>query len=258
MSESSLLLPDWQLPPGVFACVTTRRGGCSQPPWNSFNLGNHVGDDAGAVAANRAQLQGLLQQHTALADVPIQWLQQVHGTDVLALTGASPQQPAPQADAILTRERGIACAVLTADCLPVLFCSDDGSEIAVAHAGWRGLLNGILERTVQQFVLEPGRIRAWLGPAIAACHFAVGPEVRSQFLALAGTGTAAATQAAFTAAAHGKYYADLYALARLRLQGAGVTHVAGTPCCTVCDAASWYSYRRDGDTGRFATLILRC
>jgi len=257
VSEEGWLLPDWQLPPGVFACVTTRRSGCSQPPWDSFNLGSHVGDDPAVVAANRQQLQALLRQQTGLAALPIQWLQQVHGTTVLNLADGQLQHPVPEADAIYTRAQGIACTVLTADCLPVLFCADDGSEIAVAHAGWRGLLNGILERTVHHFAIAPGRIRVWLGPAIASCHFEVGAEVRSQFLAVAAPGTETATTAAFTSTSPGKYHADLYALARIRLQTAGVLQVAGVPRCTVCDAESWYSYRRNPVTGRFASLILR-
>lgn len=267
MAEAGLLLPDWDLPPGVFACVTTRQGGSSRPPCNSFNLGTHVGDDIAAVTDNRQQLQALLLQHTGLAEVPVQWLQQVHGTAVFDLVTTQPLPTVPEADAIHTRVRGIACAVLTADCLPVLFCVDDGSEVAVAHAGWRGLVNGVLERTVQQFSTPAERIHAWLGPAIAACHFEVGAEVREQFLAQAAAGTEAETQAAFHAASHtatlqtgtaGKYFADLYALARLRLRAAGLTHIAGTPRCTVCDVDSWFSYRRDGATGRFATLIVRC
>lgn len=258
MTEASLLLPDWQLPPGVFACVTTRHGGGSKPPWDSFNLGGHVGDDPACVADNRRQLQTLLHQHTGLADIPVQWLQQVHGTAVYS-PAEKPLSPAvPEADAIHTRMRGIACAVLTADCLPVLMCADDGSEVAVAHAGWRGLVNGVLECSLQQFSLPPSRIRTWLGPAIAACHFEVGEEVRSQFLAQAATGTEVATAAAFHAGTAGKYFADLYALARLRLQVAGVTQISGAPRCTVCDESSWFSYRREGTTGRFASLILRC
>lgn len=254
---AGLLLPDWDLPAGVFACVTTRQGGCSMPPYDGFNLGIHVGDDLAAVTDNRLQLQALLRQHTGLAEVPVQWLQQVHGTSVFNLNSAQPLSAVPEADAIHTRMRGIACAVLTADCLPVLFCADDGSEVAVAHAGWRGLVNGVLEQTVQQFSLPPARIRAWLGPAIALCHFEVGAEVREQFLTKAAAGTEADTEAAFHVGAADKYFADLHALARLRLQTAGVTGIAGAPRCTVCDAGNWYSYRRDGATGRFATLILR-
>lgn len=258
MAESSLLLPDWQLPPGVFACVTTRRGGCSQPPCDSFNLGSHVGDAVAAVAGNREQLQALLRQHAGPAPVPVQWLQQVHGTAVFRLDGTQPTSVPPEADAIHTRARGVACAVLTADCLPVLFCADDGSEIAVAHAGWRGLVNGVLEHTLRAFAVPAPRIRVWLGPAIASCHFEVGEDVRTQFLAQACDAATIATRAAFTAGRAGKYMADLYQLARLRLEAAGVSEVSGVPRCTVCDAHNWFSYRRDGATGRFATLILRC
>jgi YfiH family protein len=257
LRDGALRLPDWPPAPGVFACVTTRLDGCSQSPWDTFNLGSHVGDAAAAVEQNRALLEALLRKHTGLHQVPVQWLQQVHGTGVLSLPCSVLAEPAPEADAIYTQASGIACAVLTADCLPVLFCSDDGGEIAVAHAGWRGLVQGVLEQTLARFQAAPQRIRAWLGPAIAACHFEVGPEVREAFVGSAPASLSDATGQAFQPLAGGKYKADLYALARLRLQQCGVDQVYGEPVCTVCDAQHWYSYRRDGVTGRFATLILR-
>lgn len=252
-----LVLPDWELPAGVFACVTTRLGGSSTAPWDSCNLGLHVGDDSAAVEANRKRLQAELEQRCSSTGLRLQWLQQVHGTRVLCVETATPVPP-PEADAAYTRASGIACAVLTADCLPVLFCSADGKELAVAHAGWRGLVGGVLERTLASFQAPPQQILAWLGPAIAACHFEVGAEVRARFLEQAPTAAQAATDAAFRFAADGKYLADLYQLARLRLQAAGLTRISGQPRCTVCDARQWYSYRRDGVTGRFASLILRC
>lgn len=258
MTDTALpwLLPDWDSPPGVFACVTTRSGGHSSKPYDSFNLGTHVADAPDAVQANRALLLAALQACSAPAHVNVQWLQQVHGTHVHRVDVPVPQPP-PEADALYTRLSGIACAVLTADCLPVLFAAGDGSEIAVAHAGWRGLVNGILERTVAQFRAPPASIRAWLGPAIAACHFEVGAEVRQRFLEAAPAALQAATAGAFRGVEGGKYFADLYLLARLRLQALGLDQITGQPRCTVCDAGRWYSYRREGLTGRFATLILR-
>lgn len=256
MAES-LLLPERVLPQGVFACVTTRQGGCSQPPWDSFNLGLHVDDAPARVAANRERLQQLLQQHTGLSQVPVQWLRQVHGCAVHVQESSQPLPTPPEADALYTRAAGIACAVLTADCLPVLFAARDGSEVAVAHAGWRGLAGGVLEATLAKFKAAPGQVAAWLGPAIGPCHFEVGAEVREQFLAAAPLALRVATDAAFVPGAPGKYQADLYTLARLRLQVAGLRDIAGQPRCTVCDADRWFSYRREPRTGRFATLILR-
>lgn len=257
MDEAALLLPDWQAPAGVFAAVTTRHGGFSQAPYDGFNLGLHVGDDPAQVERNRARLQALLKQQTGLAQVPVQWLQQVHGCAVHSLTAPQPQASPPVADALYTRQPAVACAVLTADCLPVLFASADGAEIAVAHAGWRGLANGVLEATLQNFAAAPAHIHSWLGPAIGSCHFEVGIEVREQFVAMAARADREATAACFIPGATGKFLCDLYALARLRLQAAGLQHIAGQQRCTVCDSSNWYSYRRAHATGRFATLILR-
>jgi YfiH family protein len=251
-----LLLPEWDTPPGVFAGVTTRSGGSSVAPWDSFNLGTHVEDNPAAVQANRAALQALLQQRSGCSELSLQWLQQVHGCTVHEAALPLPAQP-PQADAVYTQQPGIVCAVLTADCLPVLFAAADGSEVAVAHAGWRGLVDGVLEQTVARFRTPAQQVQAWLGPAIAACHFEVGPEVRQRFLEQAEADAQAGTAAAFRPAAGGKYMADLYQLARLRLQALGLRQVSGTARCTVCDAGRWYSYRREGRTGRFATLIFR-
>lgn len=254
MADAAVTWPQWSLPRHVQAFVTTRHGGQSRPPWHGFNLGHHVGDDAVAVAANRRQLQLALQQRCGSAVVQLQWMQQVHGVNVNSID--SVQEAPPVADALYTRQRGIALAVLTADCLPVLFCAEDGSEIAVAHAGWRGLCNGILEATAVRFRCPPAAIRCWLGPAIGPCHFEVGAEVRDAFIMLSRQSNMAATKAAFTAGKPGKWMADLYALARIRLQLAGIADISGTPQCTHCLHDDYYSYRREHDTGRFATGLV--
>lgn len=255
--EVGVIEPDWELPPGMKAFVTTRSGGNSAGPWSSFNLAQHVQDDARAVIANRAQLLARMQQLTQTPSLTLQWVQQVHGTAVLRVEGAA-LEPAPIADAVYTREKNIACGVLTADCLPVLFCSSDGEEIAVAHAGWRGLCHGVLEATLRQFASPPSQIRAWLGPAIAQCHFEVGDEVREAFCKGVEAKNLAAFEACFSRGAKpGKWMADLYQLARLRLHAAGVVQVAGEATCTVCHADRFYSYRHQAVTGRFATLIVK-
>ena len=173
---NSLILPDWPLPPGVKACSTTRGGGTSLPPYDSLNLGTHVGDEEQAVKRNRERLVTV----AGLPQMPV-WLEQVHGTRVVTLTGHPPADL--RADAVYSNVPGQVCAVMTADCLPVLFCSQHGDEVAAAHAGWRGLCHGVLEQTVAAFSAAPGQIRAWLGPAIGPQQFEVGPEVRAAFIA---------------------------------------------------------------------------
>lgn len=253
----ALLRPDWNLPPGVQAFVTTRHGGHSLPPRHTLNLGLHTGDDPAAVRANRSLLMQALGQHTGVPDLAVQWVRQVHGTAVFR-AGEKVVQPAPEADAIYTATPRLALAVLTADCLPVLFCSHDGTEIAVAHAGWRGLLAGVLESTVRSFRTAPEALAAWLGPAIGPCHFEVGSEVRSAFAAAATVQEQVATLAAFQPGqVPEKWLADLYALARLRLQRAGLLVVSGSAACTICNHDRFYSYRLQPVTGRFATLIAR-
>jgi YfiH family protein len=257
--EESLLEPRWDLPPGVRAFVTTRSGGHSVGPWQSFNLARHVQDDDDLVSANRARLISGLQRRTGILTPTVQWVQQVHGIDVLRVENAAQaQESAPPADAVYTQQAGVACAVLTADCLPVLFCSSDGKEIAIAHAGWRGLCNGVLEATVRQFSCGAAAIQAWLGPAIALCHFEVGSEVREAFCNAARPQDLAATRGCFqSGASAGKCMADLYELARIRLRAAGLTGISGEPQCTVCHADRFYSYRHQAVTGRFATLIIK-
>ncbi|MDR1462769.1 MAG: peptidoglycan editing factor PgeF [Azoarcus sp.] len=240
----AFLVPDWPAAPTVRALVTTRRpGGNSKAPYDSFNLGVHVGDDPAAVAANRA----LLRRH--LPAEPC-WLEQVHGIEV-AMASSGVQTTPLRADAAVTRTPGAVCAVMTADCLPVLFCDEAGSIAAAAHAGWRGLAAGILEATLAAMAAPPARIMAWLGPAIGPAAFEVGNEVREAFLRLDP-----GAHAAFAAReSRGKWLADLYALARRRLTQAGVSRIYGGGRCTFTETAHFYSYRRDGVTGRFASLI---
>jgi len=238
-AEPVTLAPGWNVP-GISALATTRRGGFSAPPWDSFNLGDHVGDDPAAVAANRDRLAGLLPGGTS-----IQWLRQVHGKTVVRATGAG----SPHADACWTDAPGVACAVMTADCLPVLFSTRDGSVVAASHAGWRGLLAGVLEATVEAMG-SPDELLAWMGPAIGPRAFEVGPEVREAFL------QAGDSPRAFATGPHaGRYLADIYALARQRLAAAGVAWVHGGDTCTFRDPRRFFSYRRDGRTGRMAAVI---
>jgi YfiH family protein len=253
----SLFQPDWALPAGVHAFVTTRFGGHSAGPWSSFNLAQHAGDVPSAVTANRHQLLDRLHKETGDTVPGIQWVQQVHGTRVFH-AGATALTPAPEADALYAADSPLVLGVLTADCLPVLFCSVDGHEIAVAHAGWRGLLAGVLEATLGSFRAPASAITVWLGPAIGPCHFEVGSEVRAAFLARSGVAQRAATEAAFASTATpGKWLADLYQLARIRMRVLGVEQISGVPVCTVCHPERFYSYRKQPVTGRFATLIVR-
>jgi YfiH family protein len=241
MSSLELIRPDWPAPPAVRACSTTRRGGASAGAWEGFNLADHVGDDPRAVAENRALLAAALQ-----LPAPPRWLQQVHGCEV---AGAD-WQAGCAADACFADRPDVVCAVLTADCLPILLCNRAGSRVAAVHAGWRGLAAGIVERTLQAFTDPPGDILAWLGPAIGPAAFEVGEEVRAAFVA-----HHAAAATAFRPTRPGHWLADLYALARSRLAMRGVHQVWGGAFCTYNDADRFYSYRRDGVTGRMATLI---
>ncbi|MFT0211725.1 peptidoglycan editing factor PgeF [Pseudomonas sp. F1_0610] len=233
------LAPDWPAPSNVKSCVTTVSGGLSQGPYASFNLGDHVGDDKMAVAHNR---QFLAQQ---LHCQPT-WLEQVHGTAVAdAVTHMR-----CTADASITQQKGIACCVMTADCLPVLFCDQQGTQVAAAHAGWRGLAGGMLEQTVKQFTTAPDQLMAWLGPAISQAAFEVGLQVRDAFMSQ----HLEAEQAFVPSVNQGKWMADLYQLARIRLASCGVHQVYGGGECTYYDQR-FYSYRRNSVTGRFASLI---
>lgn len=231
--------PEWPAPARVRACVTTRGGGMSPAPFDSFNLGDHVGDAADAVAANRLNLRRVLGCEPA-------WMSQVHSNIAVE---ADPRG-CPTADASWTGAPGIACAVLTADCLPVLFCDLVGTRVAAAHAGWRGLAAGILEATVASMSTPGTQLIAWLGPAIGPEAFEVGAEVREAFVS-----QHAITAEAFSLSRNaGRYMADIYQLARIRLAACGVTAVFGGGFCTVNDPR-FYSYRRSARTGRFASLI---
>ncbi|CAN1604604.1 peptidoglycan editing factor PgeF [Pseudomonas mediterranea] len=236
---SDWLIPDWPAPARVKACVTTRAGGVSVAPFDSLNLGDHVDDDPGAVAENRRLL-------TDRFDVRPAWLQQVHG---IAVVEADPTRVAT-ADASWTATPGIACTAMTADCLPVLFCNRAGTRVAAAHAGWRGLANGVLEATLDSLATPADEILAWLGPAIGPQAFEVGPEVREAFIAHLPQ----AVQAFVPSHNAGKFMADIYALARLRLAARGVLAVYGGGLCTVTDPR-FFSYRRSPRTGRFASLV---
>ncbi len=234
--------PDWPAPSGVRAISTLRVGGVSQGVYGSFNLGAHVGDEPENVIANRR----LLREVLALPAEPF-WLNQVHGNAVVR--AETRPGPPPAADATYSDKTGVVCVVMTADCLPVLFCDHAGSRVAAAHAGWRGLADGVLEATVQAFGKE--KPMAWLGPAIGPDAFEVGPPVRQAFLEAFGAGASAA----FLQTDDSHWLADLYGLARLALARVGVTEVYGCGHCTFGDPERFFSYRRDGQTGRMATLV---
>lgn len=243
------VIPEWNAPPGVRAAVTTRHlPGVSPSPHEHFNLGSRCGDLPERVLANRAALVGLL----GLPGEP-DWLRQVHGVGVHETHGAPPagrsHADEPVADAAYTREPGVVCAVLTADCLPLIVASDDGREVAAIHAGWRGLAAGVVEAALRRFAAPPSRLRVWLGPAIGAPSYEVGDEVRDAFVA-----RDAAAAAAFAATRPGHWLCDLYALARRRLAAFGVTDVSGGGFDTLTDDR-FYSHRRGRPTGRFASLV---
>lgn len=244
-----LISASWPAPARVRAVATTRPGGVSVGTFESLNLGDHVGDAAAAVSRNRA----LLRDALALPGDPV-WLNQVHRADVVTLTGAvTDSVPRRIADAAITGVPGVVCAVLTADCLPVLFCNRAGTHVAAAHAGWRGLSAGVLEATVAALAnagAPAASLLAWLGPAIGPASYEVGAEVRDAFLK-----PDPSAAAAFQANRPGHWLLDLYAAARLRLTRAGVTAIAGGEHCTLAEPERFFSHRRDGTTGRQATLI---
>lgn len=238
------IAPDWSLP--VAAAVSTRQlAGASQPPFDSFNLGRHCGEDAKRVVLNRVSAIRQLD-----LPQPPRWLRQVHGCNVVRYTRQSPYEDVA-ADAAVTGDTGVVLAILTADCLPVLFASNDGSQIGAAHAGWRGLVDDVLEATVAAMATAPSQLNAWLGPAIGAASYEVGTEVRERFVA--HDPEAAST---FRDSRDGHWWCDLAALAAQRLRACGVGHIHGGDFDTFTDPR-FYSYRRDQQTGRFASLIWR-
>lgn len=248
ISAPALLRPDWPAPGAVCAAFTLRAGGVSAGRYASLNLGGHVGDTPHAVAQNRRRLAAELR----LPAEPL-WLSQVHGTAVLAAddwVAASADGAAPQADAAVTRRAGCVLAVLVADCLPLLLARRDGGAVAVTHAGWRGLAAGVIEATIAALGAPGEELLAWLGPAIGPAHFEVGEEVREAFC-----GHDARAAAAFVGNPRGRWQCDLPLLARQRLAALGVSGVHGGQRCTYRESDAFYSYRRDGATGRMAALI---
>lgn len=243
MAEIGWIAADWPVPPGVRAGTTTRVGGVSAGRWASLNLGDRAGDDPAAVAENRRRLA----RDLALPAEPA-WLQQVHGPGVVDAAACAPM---PEADAAMAQEAGAVCAVLTADCLPVLLCDREGGAVAAAHAGWRGLAGGVLSTAVRAMGRPADELLAWLGPAIGPAAFEVGAEVRAAFVERNPDHATAFAPGAEA----GKYLADIYAAARIELAALGVSAVHGGGRCTVSEPETFYSYRRDGVCGRMASLI---
>ena len=235
------IVPGWPAPANVKALSTTRAGGLGVAPFDSLNLGTHVGDDPAAVSANRARLRARLPAEPG-------WLNQVHGTAVVDLATV---HGVPDADGAIARRPGAVCVVMTADCLPVLLCDRAGTVVGAAHAGWRGLQGGVIEATTRAMGVPAGDLMAWLGPAIGPEAFEVGDEVRAAFVA----DDSAAAAAFRPAGPAGKWLADLYLLARQRLAALGVAGVYGGDACTFTEAARFFSYRRNGRTGRMASLV---
>ena len=237
------ITPDWPVPRHIVAVSTTRTGGVSRGSFRSLNLGAHVEDEAAAVATNRQRLRKALELEQEPA-----WLDQVHGINVV--DAAHKQESPPTADASFSTTPGIACVVMTADCLPVLFAARNDLAVAAAHAGWRGLAGGVLEATLEALPVAPGEVLAWLGPAISQSAFEVGAEVRAAFLEADPS-----AGKHFERNARGRFQADLYGLARQRLANAGVCAIYGGGWCTYGDSARFFSYRRDSGGGRMATLV---
>lgn len=238
------IIPDWPAPAAVGAISTTRMGGVSQGPWQSLNLGLNNGDDADAVRKNRA----LVEQHLPAAP---NWLQQVHGNRVVQHPGVGfADSPARvEADAQFAREKFAVCAVLAADCLPVLFCDRQATVVAAAHAGWRGLAAGVLENTVAAMGVNSAELMAWMGPAIGPAVYQVGDEVKAAFVDQQAAGADAFRPDG------DRWLFDLYAMARHCLQRLGVGHISGGNFCTFSDTERFFSYRRDQVTGRMANLV---
>ncbi len=258
------LQPDWRVSPRVRALVTTRSGGVSPPPYGrmndgaqapgGLNLGLRTDDDRAHVEENRARLRALVGAEPA-------WLQQVHSNTVVRADDVLGASEPPHADASVTSTPGVACVVMAADCMPVLLADEAGRAVGAAHAGWRGLVAGVVESTARQVAVlagaQPETLHAYLGPAIGPGAFEVGDDVRDAFMAEAQGSERGPTSDAFVprAPSGGKYLADLYALARLRLARHGIVHVTGGDACTFTERDRFYSYRRDRVTGRMAALV---
>jgi len=232
------LKADWPAAEFIKAGITLRQGGVSEQPYDSFNLATHVGDELSAVQQNRLMLQ--------VPNEP-QWLEQIHSTTVVSLPS---EDVIPKADAVYTSEKRIVCAVMTADCLPLLITDKQGSCVAAIHAGWRGLCDGIIEATIKKLPVEPESLLVWLGPAIGPDVYEVGQEVYDAF-----TNVEAKAQESFTDVSDGHWLFDIYRLAKSRLNKVGVNHIYGGDHCTLSEEKDFFSYRRDGVTGRMASLI---
>lgn len=237
------ITPDWPAPPNVKSLFTTRNGGVSHAPYASLNLGDHVGDDPGAVEQNRALLRRFLPGKP-------RWLNQVHGTSTISID-RNDCAFASCGDAAFSQNSTRVCAILVADCLPILLCDREGTTVGALHGGWRGLAGGIVEQAISAMGANPASLMAWLGPAIGPRHFEVGDEVRRAFIQRDGEAALAFQPGCH----HGKWYADLFLLARQQLKNAGITEIYGGGECTFSDPARFFSYRRDGNTGRMAALI---
>lgn len=235
-----LIIPNWPAPPNIRALQTTRIGGFSRAPYDSLNLGSHVADAPLDVARNRMLL------NTLMPSEPV-WLEQVHG---IVVANADSASCLPQADACIAAHRSAVCVVMTADCLPVLLCDQQGTVVGAVHAGWKGLAAGVIEAAVQAMNVPTQNLMAWLGPAISQQAFEIGAEVREIFIAADPQ-----AEGAFVAGQDGKWRADIYALASLRLNALGITQIYGGDYCTYKDAEKFFSYRRDGVTGRMGTFI---
>lgn len=244
MRSLELIEPDWPAPRNVRAIVTTRHGGVSVGPYASLNLAQHTGDNREHVAANRRHLC------EAIGIAAVCWLNQQHGVDVVAASEAT-VAAIPTADAVFCRGKGPACAILSADCLPVLFCSRDGAMVAAAHCGWRGLANGVLAAVVTALGVQPRQLLAWLGPAIGPDRYEIGDDVRS---ALRSQTDAGCLDDVCRPISQGKWLLNLYGVARAQLAALGIPDVHGGGFCTY-DEQRFYSYRRDGVTGRMASLV---
>ena len=244
MSDLSLIYPRWEAPDAVLAFATTRSGGVSQAPYSSFNLAEHVGDNAEAVAFNRLRLRDTFSSINEW-----QWLNQVHGARVVIIQR---KKNPLEADAVITREVGLALSILTADCLPLLLAAEDGSEIAAVHCGWRGLASGIVANTVKSMNTPPYEILAWMGPAIGPCHFEVGQDVHS---ALSAVLSSDALASAFALKDGGKFMANLYEVGIALLREQGVLRISGGGFCTSCDQHRFFSYRVSPTCGRLASTI---
>ena len=239
LSKSDFIIPEWPAPSNIKAIQTTRSGGISVAPYDSLNLGSHVQDDTLAVAKNRQFISKYLPSE------PV-WLNQVHGVDVIDAAKSTNVQ---DADASYSKNKNVVCVTMTADCLPVLLCNKQGNAVASIHAGWRSLCNGVIEVTIKEMGVEPEDLMAWLGPAIGPDAFEVGGEVREAFIAKDNQ-----AEMAFVASGN-KWLGDLYLIAKQRLNKQGVNQIYGGKECTYSNPSRYFSFRRDGVTGRMATMI---